>query len=227
MISIFAQAMDARPEQRRPRDDGDDLPAVSIGDDDDRAATRAFWTRYARDIRACHRCDEQKCVLLTQKLQESVVRLRQTVRAAAPCREPTTCKSTRWTDPHTLVFVPADIMHLLATTSIAEEQWRAFRVMHALDDDRCAMSATTTLTNRITIVMDLRELTCGVVAHLLRHATRHIIVDGARLWQTLPYNVNEVRLIRSRDARVSFMVRALQRLLSQKITHRVQIVDGA
>jgi hypothetical protein len=120
---------------------------------------------------------------------------------------------TFWSDDTTLHFVPTRI----DAERIREEQWASLLVMHRHETPK----------DSIDIIIDLRDLTLSYFWNLSRRATYEQIVDGLRLWSTLPHKVRNVRVVESKKNRAMsrFCGVVAKRALSTKIQKRTVFVD--
>jgi hypothetical protein len=165
--------------------------------------SREFWKRYDSKAIGCHG-DPEKTRRLRTNFMETVGRL---------CGDEMDTLCTFWSDDTTLHFVPTRI----DVERIREEQWASLLVMHRHE----------TSTDPIEIIIDLRELTLSQFWKLSRRATYDQIVDGLRLWSTLPHKVKKVMIVGTKKNKIISRLchTVANRVLSTKIRTRTVFMD--
>ena len=118
---------------------------------------------------------------------------------------------TYWRDESTLCFDPSKI----ALENIAKEQKRSLIVMH--EDNHPA---------QITIHIHLEDLTWMFISKLMSSAKHIHIVDGIRLWTTIPHKIRSVVIHRPKHMKsFHFILSTVIPWLPSKIKTRICIKD--
>jgi hypothetical protein len=180
---------------------GVDAPATETTD----VPSKAFWTAYDEKTREC-RSDPAQRMRLRTNLSDTVRRLC----AKGTSLDVTETSCTFWTDDTTLWFVPTRI----DVDRICEEQAASLAIMHR----RATCGAP------IAVVVDLRDLTLAFCWSTLFRATRMQVVDGMRLWPTLPHKISTVRILPSKKSAVvsSVCATVVRHVLSAKVRERTE-----
>lgn len=165
-----------------------------------------FWERYRLRLQHCHACPEKRA-RLERMLRETCARLYTCAEDARPAAP----SSTRWAAEAVLWFDPARI----DLGAAREEQRASLLVMHDLGRADSARA--------ICVVVDLGAMTLRRALAGVASVRFVEVVDGVRLWSTLPARVHSVRVIppASLSRRVWGSVFASARqLLSPKLRER-------
>ena len=166
----------------------------------------SFWKMYEQEIEKCH--GENKTKTLKNKLMETYYRLKASVNHEMG--NFVDSNTVYWRTDDTLVFNPSCI----EKSKIVEEQWNSLNVMH---EGNHPLS--------ITVIIDLKDMTLSHTMRLLRYSKYHNIVDGLRLWSTLPHKYDNVYVIKPSSSgmiAMSLISGGLQ-LLSPKMRQRVRV----
>ena len=177
--------------------------------------SRAFWDTYDRKAAACH-SDPEARARLRANLSETVLRLcagEETEAEEGGGDEAPRARTTSWSDDGaTLVFVPSRI----DVARMREEQRACLDVMHLRHPTA----------SRIDVVVDLRGVTLGFVWALATRAPRDRVVDGVRLWATLPHKIGSVRVVTRDRAMAAACAGVARACLSAKLRARVVVDRG-
>lgn len=160
-----------------------------------------FWDEYGEKLAGCN-FDEKKRLQLTADLHDTVSRL---CSKNVPRQE---TKSTWWKN-NVLYFKPSRIL----LTDLTSEQQASFFVMH--DKKKYC---------RIEVVIDLSDLTRSRASRLLYTSSYLNVLDGLRLWSTIPHSIDKISVICSPRSWIETLARlAVQSLLSENLKERVHI----
>ena len=114
-----------------------------------------------------------------------------------------------WWDGNVLYFDPSKIN----SDQITEEQRASFIVMHS-KKEYC----------RIEIVLDLTSMTWSEALKLTYKASFSNLVDGLRLWSTIPHSIDKIKIISKDYSRIKIIIKTLLPLmLSPKLQKRIYV----
>lgn len=161
-----------------------------------------FWQHYDAKLQRCGKQSRK----LKSKLLETASRL------FLEADENTT-QCTFWREGEggkkCLVFKP----YLIDKTRIIAEQRASCLVMHECEDVH------------IGVEVDFSGLTVWKVLSMSSWATRHNMIDGLRLWSTLPHKIDEIRIVKSEDRMFDVIFSTvMSRVLSRKMQSRIHIL---
>lgn len=142
--------------------------------------------------------DSTKMTQMISNLEETIDRLTKT------SFESNITKCTYWYNDNTLYFNPSLIDYKL----VDQEQYNSLVVMH--------MSSL----KRITVIIDCLNLTWF---QALKNATKvkfTNIVDGLRLWKTLPYRFDNIFVLSTSNSIINQIIKLF---LSQKIKEKTNV----
>lgn len=149
-----------------------------------------------------NKIDETKQLQTRKNLEETLHRLLGKIK-----NELETTKCTYWLDDKTLCFNP----RLIDMHRIEQEQFSSLVLMH-----KCSHS-------RIKIIIDAKELTWWSVIQMSEKASFTNIVDGIRLWSTIPYKIDKIFIINSN---FTVIKQILNLFLSRKIKKRTYVYSS-
>lgn len=162
-----------------------------------------FWDKYGEKLTGCS-FDESKRLQMTADLHDTVGRL---CLANVSIQE-TTCT---WWENRVLHFKPSRI----AVSDLTSEQRASLFVMHH-KREYC----------RIEVVIDLSDLTRSKAFKLLYKTSYFNLLDGLRLWSTIPHSIDKIHVILPSESWIETLTRvAVQSLLSEKLKSRVCITS--
>lgn len=221
-------------DDRREWEDGDAasdatseedmLPSEPLGTFD-----HAFWTTYAE--RLADRSPDRRRRMV-RALAETVARLHEATRherERQPDDDGAHSSTTSWTTARAngdaaLRFDPTRLA--LDRRTIAREQQLSLWAMH---DPPLVRPVDRREVARVHVVIDLYDLTTKQTFGILLRARTHDIVDGARLWSTLPYHVRSIHVVRPKHAPAwlwTAAIRCARRLLSAKLGDRLFVHEA-
>ena len=165
-----------------------------------------FWDTYGKKLKATH-ANEGKREQIVKNIRATVTRL---FDPSVAVRE-TRCTYWHASMPHTLYFNP----YLIDKTNLTSEQRASFLVMHA------------STYKGIFVIIDMSNVSWSCAMEMTRLASFDQIVDGTRLWTTLPHKILEIAIIKSPDPKFRFILHyILPRVLSQKLRDRLRVYDS-
>ena len=165
-----------------------------------------FWDKYGKKLRGCD-FDENKRLQLTADLHDTVGRLC----LANVSGQETTCT---WWENSVLHFKPSRIA-VTDLASVTSEQRASLFVIHH-KREYC----------RIEVVIDLSDLTRSKAFKLLYKTSYLNLLDGLRLWSTIPHSIDKIHVILPSEAWIETLTRvAVQSLLSDKLKSRLCITS--
>ena len=161
-----------------------------------------FWQRYEKKILLCHSNDEKRNQIIFD-LSDTIQRL------FDPTVEHIRAESTRWICDDVLLFNPK-----LINDNITSEQQASLRVMHVKEE-----------WSSISVIIDLSEVTWSLGLRITRKASFNNIIDGLRLWSTIPHSIRRIHIIRpTKDYNFEFIYNiAISRLVSEKLRQRIHV----
>ena len=142
--------------------------------------------------------DSTKVTQMISNLEETIERLTKN------SFESNNTKCTYWYNDNTLYFNPS----LIDYTLVDQEQYNSLIVMH--------MSSL----KRINVIIDCLSLTWF---QALKNATKvkfTNIVDGLRLWKTLPYRIDDIFILSTSNSIINQIIKLF---LSQKIKEKTHV----
>lgn len=145
--------------------------------------------------------DERKQVHMRKNLEETLHRLLEKIKG-----EPET-NCTYWFDAKTLCFNPK----LIDMNRIEDEQFASLVIMHKY------------LHSNIKIIIDAEDLTWWSVLKMSEKASFNNIVDGLRLWSSIPYKIDKIFVINSNSMIVHQIIKVF---LSKKIRKRTYVYSS-
>lgn len=161
-----------------------------------------FWSTYEKKLKECN-FDAAKHKQLKANLQETATRL-----LINACAKGTHCT---WWRCDELWFAPGAI----DLDNIVDEQTASFAVMHS-KKEHC----------RIKVIIDLSNVGWPLVLRSTRNASFQNIIDGVRLWATLPHSIDQIYIIKSEAPRFETIFKfAISNMLSAKLQERIQIFE--
>ena len=164
-----------------------------------------FWDKYYMKLDKCH-SDKNKCAQLLSNLHDTVSRI---CDSSVPVESSST---TRWERLDVLYFNPVN----LDVNRIAAEQRASMFVMHE-----------PSTYSRIHAVLDLSKITIWTALYITSKASYNNVVDGLRLWSTLPYSIERIYVIRPSDHKFKWMYDFIvPKLLSKKLQARVCVCES-
>ena len=173
--------------------------AAKRSDDEDCDYVHEFMSRYRERLRANE--FGSKATQMEENLRETLARLLTAVPDA------TRTKSTYWYGDDVLCFDPS----LIDMSRIENEQLDSLVTMHA--------SAHA----RIKVAIDVEHLSWWEALKMANAASFANIVDGLRLWSTLPYRVDSIVVITTNRAIANQSCRVF---LAPKLRGRVHVCDS-
>ena len=76
----------------------------------------------------------------------------------------------------------------------------------------------------ISVIIDLSEVTWAWGLRITRKASFNNIVDGLRLWSTIPHSIQRIHIIRPEDSNFDLIYNvAISRLVSEKLKERIHV----
>lgn len=167
----------------------------------DTEVVEKFMSNY--EAMLCHNnFSDEKKNKVRANLRETAARL---FDAKVPVIE-TQC--TFWKNDNTLCFLPARID---LTQPVAEQQ-SSLRIMHA---KTCT---------RIHIIIDFEKLTWNKTLQMANQAGFENVVDGLRMWSTLPYKIEQIGIITLSNNIIINQIANL--FLSKKLRQRFHVFES-
>ena len=161
-----------------------------------------FWRKYENKISSCH-SDDTKCQQLVYNLSDTLDRL-----FDVSVKEEKS-ESTHWIYDNMICFTPSKIN----IDKITSEQQASLKVMHNKDS-----------WSNISVVIDLSELTWSLGFRITKQATYHNIIDGLRLWSTIPHSIKRIHIIKPRDSNFNWIYGVvISQFLSDKLKKRISL----
>lgn len=159
------------------------------------------WNQFYAKLVTCHRL-ESKCRVLMAQIIDTSNRLQK----ASNNSNVEHCESIK-IHSNDLYFCLSDIpIH-----NIQYEQKMSMEIIHeyALNRDYA------------TLVFDFSNFSTKLIYSLLRVVTRENIIDGYRLWSTIPCNVKHVTVIKSESSLWGLMIQFGMSFLTEKMKKRI------
>ena len=161
-----------------------------------------FWNKFEYKLSHCKH-NENKQAQLVSNLHDTVHRI------CAPTVPVHSSRTTWWQQPDVLCFVPSNVH----TNCIMSEQRASFFVMHEPSSH-----------SRIHIIVDLSKLSMATAFSVTSKASYHNIVDGLRLWSTLPHSIDSIYVICPVDIRSKWVLEFIvSRILTRKLQDRLSV----
>ena len=157
------------------------------------------WFDVYHKLLTCHK-NESKCRMLLSQMMETSLRL-----CDVQCKP---CKSIK-IDADVLYFSMSDI----PTDDILCEQKACMQMIH-----QYAMSR-----QHASVVFDFSKFSSKSFFQLARKATPHNIIDGYRMWSTIPCNIQEITVIRSNSIIWDTIFHFGSSFITDKLKQRITI----
>lgn len=162
----------------------------------------AFRRTYERKLEGCG-FDDLKKKQLTANLHDTANRI---CDPSVPVR---TSATTWWANARVLCFDPSkvDARHIMT------EQRASLAVMHQA-----------TKHSRIHVFLDLSAMTLMTAMRTTHRASYHNLVDGLRLWSTIPHSIDGIHIVKPKDAAFQWLYDLIvPRVLSAKLQARLRV----
>lgn len=164
-----------------------------------------FCLKFESKLLSCNFSDE-KCAQLVSNLHDTANRI---CDAKVPVHAAMT---TWWVQENVLCFNPSNV----DVKCIASEQRASLFVMHEQPRH-----------SRIHVILDISKMTMWTALYTTSKASYGNIVDGLRLWSTIPHSIQEIHVIRSSDSKFQSVYDFIvPRLLSKKLQQRIRVSEA-
>ena len=160
-----------------------------------------FWNLYEEKLRGCN-YKHMKHKQLVSNLKDTVNRI------CNPDIPVVTTECTWWSD-NTLYYDPSKLIH---SNNFAAEQRASLIIMHE-KQNYC----------RICVTIDVSNITWSQVIKITHSASFDNIVDGLRLWSTIPHSIDRIHVLK--PPAIFFVIKKfiLPAILSEKMQKKICI----
>lgn len=160
-----------------------------------------FWNLYEEKLRGCK--------YKHMKHKQLVSNLKDTANRICNPDVPIVTTDCTWWSGNTLCYNPSKIIR---SNNFAAEQRASLIIMHE-KQNYC----------RICVTIDVSDITWSEVLQITNRASFHNIVDGLRLWSTIPHSIDKIHVIK--PPAIFFLIKKiiLPAILSEKMQKKICI----
>jgi hypothetical protein len=160
-----------------------------------------FWNLYEEKLRGCN--------FQYVKHQQLVANLKDTVNRICNSKIPIITSECTWWSGDTLYYDPSKIIN---SKNFVAEQRASLIIMHEKQKY-----------SRICVIIDVSNITWSQVLKIINKASFNNIIDGLRLWSTIPHSIEKIHIIKPPENFFLLHKIILPLILSKKIQKKICI----